>query len=221
MKFLVTSRPYFSIEMEFARWTGNFPIIRLTGEDETKHIRKEIDLVIVKEVKSLSRELCLESQDAFLLRNKLLKVKHRTYLWLKLTFDLIRADFKSLTRKRKQEVILHSISDSVDAAYTTILNKSTNKLRAQRLLSIICAAIRPLSVREMGVTLAIEPQNRVLEDLELESEARTKILIRNLCGLFVRIIGERVYLLHQTAKEFLTAHPNAIQSASSLSSIRP
>ena len=205
LKFLITSRPYSSIEMDFARLTSKVPTIRLAGEDKPEEIREEIDLVVSKEVESITQELYLDPGDVVLLRQQLSRVKHWTYLWLKLILDLIRADFESLTRGENREKIFYAIPDSVEAAYTAILNKSPDKARARRLLSIICVAIRPLSVREVSIALMIEPHHRTLGDLELPSETRAKILIRNLCGLFVSVINGKVYLLHQTAKEFLVS----------------
>ena len=205
LKFLITSRPYSSIEMDFARLTSKVPTIRLAGEDKPEEIREEIDLVVSKEVESITQELYLDPGDVVLLRQQLSRVKHWTYLWLKLILDLIRADFESLTRRENREKIFYAIPDSVEAAYTAILNKSPDKARARRLLSIICVAIRPLSVREVSIALMIEPHHRTLGDLELPSETRAKILIRNLCGLFVSVINGKVYLLHQTAKEFLVS----------------
>jgi hypothetical protein len=133
---------------------------------------------------------------------ELSKVEHRTYLWLKLIFELIHKDTQSIT-KRGRLKIFGTIPDSVDAAYTAILNQSTDKEQAKKLLQIVCIAIRPLSVKEMGIAISIQPGDKALGDLEIPPVDYSKNLIRNLCGLFVSVVDGRVYLLHQTAKEFL------------------
>ncbi|ESZ97345.1 ankyrin repeat-containing protein [Sclerotinia borealis F-4128] len=53
LKILVTSRPYTGIERRFKALTGKFPTIRLSGDEESAKISKEIDLVIEEEVKRL------------------------------------------------------------------------------------------------------------------------------------------------------------------------
>ncbi|OCK72803.1 hypothetical protein K432DRAFT_272316, partial [Lepidopterella palustris CBS 459.81] len=70
---------------------------------------------------------------------------------------------------------------------------------------IIVAAVRPLTLKEINIALAIKDHYRLHEGLniKLKNEARIVIIIRNLCGLFVMIIDQKVYLIHQTAKEFL------------------
>ena len=53
--------------------------------------------------------------------------------------------------------------------------------------------------------MAIEETHRSYDDIvqELEPEERSRVTLRDLCGLFVVIIDAKIYLLHQTAKEFL------------------
>jgi ankyrin repeat protein len=121
-----------------------------------------------------------------------------------LIFNLIRDNLGSVTRKSKRR-IFGSIPDSVETAYTAILNKSTDKEQARKLLAIICVATRPLTINEISLALTMEPDDKTYEDLEKHSEDWSKAWIRNLCGLFISVIDGRVYLLHQTAKEFLMA----------------
>ena len=80
---------------------------------------------------------------------------------------------------------------------------------ARTLLHIVLAATRPLTLQEMNVALTIgetleggEPCQSYSE-LDLEPAEPFRDKLRNLCGLFVRIIDSRIYLCHQTAKEFL------------------
>src|SRR4029077_8694928 len=53
------------------------------------------------------------------------------------------------------------------------------------------------------------------KDLNLKSEDFLRESIRDICGLFVTIVDSRLYLLHQTAKEFLVrneqdTHPRSV-----------
>ena len=212
LKFLVTSRAYQDIEMEFNDLKYYIPMIHLSGEEETATITIEIDLVIKAEIEKIRKKMRLDNSTIASLAAEFSKVKHRTYLWLKLVLDLIYRDAGYVT-KRGREEIFYAIPDSVDAAYTAILDRSTNKKLARRLLSITCTATRSLTVKEMMIALTIEGEHRTYEDLEIQSDDFSKSLIRNLCGLFVSIINGRVFLLHQTVKEYLMPHEYILSQA--------
>jgi hypothetical protein len=57
----------------------------------------------------------------------------------------------------------------------------------------------------MNIALTIEYHHKSYNNLNLDNEARFKDLVRNLCGLFVTIVDQKIYLIYQTAKEFLIA----------------
>ena len=113
-----------------------------------------------------------------------------------------------LTRSKLKKVV-DSIPQSVADAYTAILNKSTDETRARRLLHTILVAKRALTLAEMNIAMSAKPYMTSEADLDLESEENLKGTVRSLCGLFVNIIDERVYLIHQTAKEFLLSDTNS------------
>src|SRR5579859_4134320 len=76
LKFLVTSRPYSDIELDFEGIPSNLPAIRLSGEDQNEEIRDEINLVIKERVSTVSRELRLDQMLKDLLEEKLLTISH-------------------------------------------------------------------------------------------------------------------------------------------------
>ena len=192
-------------------------LIRLAGEEESDAIRQEIDLVIKDKVPTIALKLRVKDQPWFepFLEQKLTSMPHRTYLWLHLIVEaiILRQDHLSAgVTKKNLEAVVNSIPGTVDDAYTTILEKSPNKLLAKKLLHIVVAAKRPLTLGEMNIAMNVGDESRSYYDLGLESEDRFKITIRNLCGLFVSVIESKIYLLHQTAKEFLITKSNAATS---------
>jgi len=212
LKFLVTSRPYETIENIFDPST-----IRLAGEEESDAIRQEIDLVIKDKVPTIALKLRVKDQPWFepFLEQKLTSMPHRTYLWLHLIVEaiILRQDHLSAgVTKKNLEAVVDSIPGTVDDAYTTILEKSPNKPLAKKLLHIVVAARRPLTLGEMNIAMNVGDEIRSYDGLGLESEDRFRITIRNLCGLFVSVIDSKIFLLHQTAKEFLITKSNAAAS---------
>lgn len=77
---------------------------------------------------------------------------------------------------------------------------------------MIIAARHPLSLRGMNVALAVKEDSRSYEDLNLESEESFRTTVRNLCGLFVGVIDSRIFLIHQTAKEYLIREEATVTS---------
>lgn len=205
LKFLVTSRPLQHIENEFRDLSRKIPAIRLAGEEHTDEILYETGLVIEHEIEKIQLDFPMNPKTVRILRDEFTKVENRTYLWLMLIFDLIRQDLQSVMTSTEREKLFYTIPKSVDTAYTAMLNKSSNKDRARKLLKIVCAAIRPLSTMEITTALLIQENHKTYDDLEIPLDGFTKTYLRNLCGLFVSVIDGRVFLLHQTAKEFLMA----------------
>jgi hypothetical protein len=62
-----------------------------------------------------------------------------------------------------------------------------------------------------ALNLAISPGARSIEDLELQPDEVFQNRVRTLCGLFVTIVENRIFLFHQTASEFLIAQDDASQ----------
>jgi gas vesicle protein len=203
VKFLVTSRPYEDIQRHFRSLTKDFPTIRLKGEQESEAISQEINLVIRERlVPEISVELDLSSAVEASLFDMLLKVPNRTYLWLHLISDEMRQTSGSTSAKGLGQLVSR-IPKSVDEAYDKILNRARDFALCRRLLHLVLAARRSLSVAEMNVAFHIKEGMRSTADLDLETDARFQERIRNLCGLFITIVNNEIFLIHQTAREYL------------------
>ncbi|KAL4894320.1 hypothetical protein BDV59DRAFT_16942 [Aspergillus ambiguus] len=205
LKFLMTSRPYDHIRREFFRLEKSLPTIRLSGENEEniEKISSEIDLVIAERVKDIGDRNYLEEDECDFIIEQLTSVRNRTYLWVSLTLGAVARmpGFSSGNVRR----VVHEIPENVDAAYTRILDRSPDHAAARMLLHIVTAAERPLTLEEISLSLAVNAADQSRSDIknEIQTDERTQIMIRDLCGLFLVVIDGKVYLLHQTAKEFL------------------
>ncbi|KAE8373776.1 hypothetical protein BDV26DRAFT_296646 [Aspergillus bertholletiae] len=203
LKFLITSRPYDDVQNNFKSITDVFPHIHLQGEQENDQIRQEIDLVVKMKVKELAEILELPADVEQRVQDQLLQMQHRTYLWLCLAIDDIRNKFQESLDPT--EVSIKLIPSSVNEAYESILARvpldQTNTVRL--ILKIIVSARRPLTIQEMAIALAIgrsRSQTPATTRINPETLIRR---IRHLCGLFVFVNNSKIYLIHQTAREFL------------------
>jgi hypothetical protein len=89
--------------------------IRLVGEEETESISHEINLFIKARVQEIGSQLNLEDSVRSALENLLLNIEHRTYLWLKLIFEVIYSRLDVTTEKRIRRIV-DTIPDTVEKA---------------------------------------------------------------------------------------------------------
>ncbi|OQE34403.1 hypothetical protein PENCOP_c018G00646 [Penicillium coprophilum] len=210
LKFLVTSRPYDHIQDHFRAITDSFPHIHIKGEEQNDQIHEEIDLVVRTRVRELAETVPLSLELHHRIKQQLLRMEHRTYLWLHLAIDDVRNTFKDSLRPTKTLITL--IPPSVDAAYGKLLCRVPANLMitVKTILEIIVAARRPLTMREMAMALGIATvsgsptaKQTALDLIGLDDK------LRRWCGLFVFTNKSKLYLTHQTAREFLIKKNNS------------
>ncbi|KAJ5560454.1 hypothetical protein N7513_002853 [Penicillium frequentans] len=205
LKFLITSRPYDHIQHHFRTITDLFPHIHIKGEGENDKIHDEINLV----VKARVRELSLPPDVHQGVEQQLLQMEHRTYLWLHLAIDDIRTTFECSVRP--EQIFITLVPRSVNAAYEKILSRApADQMEiVKKILEIIVAARRPLTIQEMAMALGMAtcPEARTTKQACLDESHLDKKL-RRLCGLFIFTNNSKVYLIHQTAREFLIKRQN-------------
>ncbi|RYP60968.1 hypothetical protein DL771_010297 [Monosporascus sp. 5C6A] len=204
VKAIVASRPDNDIKICF----DVLPTIRLRGEDQPEAISNDVELVIKHHIENavlrgLPRGL-LSDLEAGLIRGA-----DRTFLWTTLVIDVL--DAKRGASRRELLKILES--RDIYRVYQRLLEDSPDQVEARRLLSIVVAAARPMTLAEMSVAAAVSHKQRSFDELELDIVHNFEERLKDLCGNFVRIIRSTIYLVHQTAREFLLRDENAGQLA--------
>ncbi|KAH6970387.1 hypothetical protein BKA56DRAFT_558737 [Ilyonectria sp. MPI-CAGE-AT-0026] len=204
LKCLLTSRPYEQIVSKFNHLLRAFPNIHIPGEGESETISQEVSRVIRYRVNQLAEEKRLPDKVKGRLIDRLLKISHRTYLWVYLVFKYLETKGFTKTATGVDSAIV-SLPETVNDAYKQILSKSTEPSLARKALCIILAASRPLTVSEMNVAVNIYQTSESIHDLDLEAANDFERSLRRWCGLFISIHHDKIYFLHQTAREFLLA----------------
>lgn len=207
LKILVTSRPYDDIQSAFQEIPSSLPMIRLRGEEENDQIRQEIDVVIGVRVAKLAQDLKLKETTRNQLEQKLLRMENRTYLWLYLATEGIYQTYRDSLRPDEESI--ESLPASVEDAYEKILGKVSGKQTqvVRKILQIVVGARRPLSLSEMAIALGVATSTQLKSSRHLGiNKSHLQQNIRQWCGLFVFIDrSSKIYLIHQTAKEFLVS----------------
>lgn len=203
LKILITSRPYHDIGTRFARLEGAATFLQLDGEDYYDEISQEIDLVIDYQVPVVASSLNKDSQGK--IAQHLRTMDHRTYLWLHLMLDVIEDKIVGYGTEAALKAIISQLPGSINEAYEQILNQSKEPYIARKILLIVLAAKRALTVSEMNVALALTSQETCssLKSLDRSPDDAFRMRVKQLCGLFVSIYDHKVYLIHQTARDFL------------------
>jgi ankyrin repeat protein len=219
---LLTSRPYDHIRRQIHQHL-NFEMasIHLQGSqgETSDDIANEIKLVVNSRISQIITCHDLDEKESELLRDRLGSIPNRTYLWATLVFDGLLEDQVGLT-KAKILAQLTNPPASVYDAYERILRRDADQAEPRRrALHIILGAKRPLLLNELSVAVAFGSEEDSIEIVEnsIVPLRRADRYIRDLCGLFVTIVDGRVYLLHQTTREFLIgARPIGAQSLPAL-----
>ena len=211
VKFIVTSRPYAMIVDSLWETYPNVPSVRLMGESECEMstIQKEISWVIderVEKFREKRQRYGIHDDTHHAISEQLAQIENRTYLWVSLIFQELDKNVRSGQSNLLR--VIKELPSTVQEAYEKILNDSTDTTKARKLLHIVLAAQRPFTLQEMNTALAITEDCASADDLELEPEATFQETVRELCGLFISVSESKIYLIHQTAREFLLA-PNS------------
>lgn len=204
-KVLITSRPDNSIKTAL----NQLPAIRLRGEDETEAIIKDVGLVIRASIdnfvlQGLPAELLTD------LETDLIKGADRTFLWTTLVISLLKDALERGASRRELMEILKT--KDIYTIYQRLLHSSADPTAAKTMLQIVVAAGRPLTIDEMNNVFAIHASAMLtaegtLSDLKSELKHPFENYVKSLCGHFLRVIRSTIYLVHQTAREFLLTKP--------------
>jgi hypothetical protein len=207
VKVLITSRPYDNIRISLIRDNElDLDQIRLNGEGEKEKdvIENEIELVIRTKVEAFrARRATTKNKDDahIMLLDKIKGFENKTYLWVSAIFS--KVETMANAPMRQLEKWIRTLPDDVDKAYKSILDQARDKDTLEGLkktLCIILAATRPFTHLELNVALApnsFEEMDRLQPDEAFEN------WIRELCGFFINIVHGEVFLIHQTAQDYL------------------
>lgn len=192
LKMLITSRPYSSI-------VSSLPFSRLEMESETEATTRDVERFLKCRTKQICLEKGVSDNVRQSLEQRLLGHDNRTFLWASLVLQMIQ-DSEAASQNSLDEMC-DTILTTTNAIFLRTLERSTNSEKARTIPHPVVAAARPLSLAELNVAFSIRLSDQSYQGLDLEPEFERTV--RSLCGLLVRVLESRVYLVHRTAKEFL------------------
>jgi hypothetical protein len=240
IKFLVTTQGLPDILKMFKSSSGAYRHISAEDESLSEMLQKEIEVVMKKRFDEFAKGVILESdakggskKQASLWKSMGEASRgQRTYLWLKLVFDAL---YRSKQTQKDWEAVVKSPPLTIVGAYDKLFKfvEDEDKDQVKVLLSLVYAssATRPLTISEanMATTIhhkrlseqaSIASEDQLVED-EMEPDAVFRERVIRQCGFFVSISDNRLYFIHQSARDYLSLSQEKLEKARKLKSNNP
>lgn len=201
LKFLIASRPYPHIEQRLRKVICKPHGYHIDGGALEGKISREIKMFTTSSILQISKDLGLKENVQSALINRLTCSPEQTYLWV----SLILTEVTQMIGKTEKKAlsIINGLPKSVNEAYEKILSRAMDSQTARKVLALVLAAERPLTLSEIDVALEVSQHTSSFEDLDMEGAENRKVSIRHVSGLFLTIRDERIYFIHETARSFL------------------
>jgi len=192
IKIIITSRPHLDVELNLLD-VGIIPL-------DEMNLKKDItDFVTTEASKLVQFPVALREE----IRQALISGADGMFLWVSLIIDDLQKS--TTTRPRIIREKLKSLPKSLPGLYTDILRKINpeDQEYATAILRWVVWAVRPLTLQELTIAIAIRPEDTSMSSLGDEMESDLSKVLRLLFGGMINIRGGEVHLVHQSAKDFL------------------
>ena len=207
VKVIVSSRPSVKITDRIASQSQE---LLLWDKERQRNIKRDIGLLIKDRIQDLKLRTRVSKNTIANLENKLSEKANGMFLWVILVLERLKDSCRS--SKTALESMAVEIPSDLESLYRMTLmeieraDRTDRERFAARALQIIVGAYRPLSIEEFRYAVAIQPEHRTLHDLMDRSESNLARFLRGKLKCLVRIYESRIYLVHQSAKDFLIRH---------------
>ncbi|KAL6830732.1 quinon protein alcohol dehydrogenase-like superfamily [Trichoderma sp. SZMC 28015] len=192
VKWIISSRNQPLIEQ---RVKSNQHLVTLSLEQNAEHVARSVDEYIklrVANLSSIAEDEALQAE----VRNIMRRKAHGTFLWVSLVI-------RELDTASSWEVqhIVKELPESLKEVYRRMIrqiqgNRQRIAEQCWSLLSIAAVVYRPLRLDELA--LLADVNDTISDKPQFIAE------VVKLCGSFLTILNGIVYMVHQSAKEFLT-----------------
>lgn len=199
VKFVITSRPSLSIFYNFTNvWENRLPI-----EQDPSGVSMDVRVVIERRVREIVKRFNCSTRTKQFLEQALYSRADQTFLWV--DFVLQRLEHSLLASAKDLQRILNTMPQELEVVYENFLRSipSSEEGLAAKMLHVLVGSPRFLTLEEMNIILTIERHHQTVADIEIDLQPSISLTIQGILGPLVRISDSKVYLIHQSAKEFL------------------
>ena len=191
IKIIITSRPHIPV-------ASHLPDVRnlsVVAENLHSDIKAYVKTEVCK-LPQFSGKLGDEVQQA------LIDGANGMFLWVSLILD----DLKKSTKPRAIRKALKKLPSDLPGVYMKILRqiRTDAQTTAQSILQWVVWAIRPLTLQELTIAIAIEPEHTSMSSMQDDMHIDLRQDLRLIFGPILRIEDDNtIHLIHQSAKDFL------------------
>ena len=201
IKLLITSRPSLSafspLNMDV------YAQHRLPIEKNQVGQNEDVRLVIRYRVEQIAKTYQCSQKTKEFLEQALSARADQTFLWVKMALQSLEESVHAPMRDLQR--IISTLPSDLEAIYETFLHKidKSDQQRASKILHILVGSWRYLTLDELRIMLAIDPSHHSETEMDDGLQSAPDHTLHMTLGPLVRISGEKVSLVHQSAKDFL------------------
>ncbi|KAH8816669.1 hypothetical protein F5884DRAFT_229854 [Xylogone sp. PMI_703] len=201
LKLIFTARPTDAVNTTMEEIKLRIPALRLKSEDKLTIgiIRKDLELYASEEIRLLSDKLSPATQSSLV--KKLVEKSDTNFLWAYLVLSAMK--HSPSLHETTLEQILNDTPQGMDNLYCMLLRSTNFSYEKRKILQLIVGSKVALTLSELNTAFMIVTK---LEDTctgQIIEEPDIKRTVLMLCGLLVKVVDERIYLVHWTAKRYL------------------
>jgi ankyrin repeat protein len=200
IKIVLTSRPHIQVDSD---WTDvTVTQIQLTAENLKSDIEAFIESGVQKQFTGDLRDE---------VRQALIDGANGMFLWVFLILEEFRTARSTTPRATRQR--LKVLPRNLSEVYGKILRdiQPEDQEIAENILQWVTWAMRPLTLEELTIAIAIRPESTSMSSIDDDVERDLKQVLRLIFGPMLRIeLDNTVHLVHQSAKDFLVENHQSI-----------
>ncbi|GLA65492.1 hypothetical protein AtubIFM54640_007675 [Aspergillus tubingensis] len=172
-------------------------------------LSRDIQCVASRRLERFMQKRKIENESVCLQLREMLRKRvegDRTYLFVKLLFDVLDKKKLSMTRSLRAWVKeFDNIPETVFDAYTELLDAidEADREAVKAMLEIVLAAQRPLTVAEMEIALKVGMDDEAFERGDEFNPLLFKADILERCHFLLVTYNDRIYFIHHTVKDYL------------------
>jgi nucleoside phosphorylase len=185
LKLIILSRPQPAV---LESKLGQYPQIQL--DDSDTEISHDVERYIVAKVAELASEQNLSEDMVAQVQQTLLAGADGTFLWV----GFVANELQGRSWSRIDEVLRH-VPKGLGGIYQRLLQQIGDKKALVPILQWVVLAARPLTLEELTVAAGIKTAGALPATQVTKNRLRTG-------GLLVKVEGDVVNLVHESAKEF-------------------
>ncbi|KAF5551310.1 hypothetical protein FMEXI_3428 [Fusarium mexicanum] len=200
VKFLITSRPF--LHQSYANSQKVFQSQISIDEDQTGYT-EDLQTFVQERINEISLNRQFSNDIRNFLCEAIISKADRTFLWIHMVLASIE---KSLLTSRKEfQKIIASIPEGLAEIYHRYLTAIPldHQEDASKLLKLLLACSRPLSLDELNIAFTMEPSYTTAESIMQNSHNSIAHTVQGILGSLVRVTGQQVSLVHQSVKDYL------------------